>query len=67
MCAIHFFPLTFMCQTRIYLSVPSKKKTKINKTNKQTKEKQTSCTTFLQTGTWNLSEYSGCFQQNLVF
>ena len=42
-----FFPLTAICQARIYLFVSSKN--------------QTSCTSFLQTGTWNLSHYSGCF------
>ena len=39
--------LTAMCQTTIYLFVSSKN--------------QTSCTSFLQTGTWNLPNYFGCF------
>ena len=42
-----FFFLTAMCQTRIYLLVSSKN--------------QTHCTSYLQTGTWNLSNYSEFF------
>ena len=46
-CYLFIFFLTAMCQTRIYLFVSSKI--------------QTYCTSYLQTGTCNLSDYSECF------
>ena len=46
-CAIYLFLLTAKCQTRIYLFVSSKIKTL--------------CTSCRETGTLNLSNYSGCF------
>ena len=45
----YFFSLTTICQTRIHLFVFYFFK------------KTQDCTIFLQTATWNLSNYSGCF------